>query len=77
MIMGETLASLRATLIKEPPPYPDLRGKVIELQDEIDRLLHRVKAREFENSSLYRRIERLEEELQASCMEGAVDLPGK
>lgn len=67
----EQLAAIRARLIPEPPPYPDLRTDLAAAQDEIDRLNHRVKSREFENSSLYRRIERLETELQAERMKGA------
>lgn len=66
----EHLAAIRAKLNPEPPPYPDLRGRVRELEDQLATSEHRCRAREFENSSLYRRIERLERELHDAKSEG-------
>jgi len=73
----ETLARIEARLNPELPPWPDQREENTRLQSANESLHHRLKAREFENSSLYRRIGELEEELRDAKSEVGRDKPGE
>jgi hypothetical protein len=66
------LEGMRKVLMGRREPYPDpfVQMRIDQLEYELDVTLHRLKACQFENSSLYRRVERLEQELQRGTDEG-------